>query len=37
MAIEQASVQVVRKPWAGADLLPWSNIDASGASGGAQP
>jgi mannose-6-phosphate isomerase len=30
MAIEHASVQVVRKPWGVADLHPWSGIDASG-------
>jgi mannose-6-phosphate isomerase len=30
MAIEHASVQVARKPWGGADLHPWSNIDGSG-------
>jgi mannose-6-phosphate isomerase len=30
MAIEHASVQVARKPWGGADLRPWSNIDVSG-------
>ena len=30
MAIEHASVQVVRKPWGVIDLHPWSLIDASG-------
>jgi mannose-6-phosphate isomerase len=30
MAIEHASVQVVRKPWGVADLRPWSGIDGSG-------
>src|SRR5258708_10472306 len=30
MAIEHASVQVVRKPWGVADLRPWSNSDGSG-------
>src|ERR1700729_1402142 len=30
MAIEHASVRVVRKPWGGADLQPWSGIDGSG-------
>ena len=30
MAIEHASVQVVRKPWGVTDLRPWSNIDDSG-------
>jgi mannose-6-phosphate isomerase len=29
MAIEHASVQVVRKPWGVADLNPWSRIDGS--------
>jgi mannose-6-phosphate isomerase len=29
MAIEHASVQVVRKPWGVADLHPWSSIDGS--------
>ena len=29
MAIEHASVRVVRKPWGVADLRPWSGIDAS--------
>jgi mannose-6-phosphate isomerase len=29
MAIEHASVQVVRKPWGVADLHPWSRIDGS--------
>jgi mannose-6-phosphate isomerase len=29
MAIEHASVQVVRKPWGVADLHPWSAIDVS--------
>jgi mannose-6-phosphate isomerase len=29
MAIEHASVQVVRKPWGVIDLRPWSNVDAS--------
>jgi mannose-6-phosphate isomerase len=29
MAIEHASVQVVRKPWGVADLNPWSGIDGS--------
>ena len=30
MAIEHASVQVVRKPWGVSDLHPWSSIDGSG-------
>jgi mannose-6-phosphate isomerase len=30
MAIEHASVQVVRKPWGVADLHPWSDVDGSG-------
>jgi mannose-6-phosphate isomerase len=30
MATEQASVQVVRKPWGIADLHPWSSTDGSG-------
>jgi len=30
MAIEHASVQVVRKPWGVADLHPWSSSDGSG-------
>jgi mannose-6-phosphate isomerase len=30
MAIEHASVQVVRKPWGVADLHPWSGIDGTG-------
>jgi mannose-6-phosphate isomerase len=30
MAIEHATVQVVRKPWGVADLHPWSSIDVSG-------
>ena len=30
MAIEHASVQVVRKPWGVGDLHPWSSIDGSG-------
>ena len=30
MAIEHASVRVVRKPWGVADLQPWSSIDGSG-------
>jgi mannose-6-phosphate isomerase len=30
MAIEHASVQVVRKPWGVADLRPWSSMDGSG-------
>jgi mannose-6-phosphate isomerase len=30
MAIEHASVRVVRKPWGVADLRPWSGIDGSG-------
>jgi mannose-6-phosphate isomerase len=30
MAIENASVQIVRKPWGRADLHPWSDIDGSG-------
>jgi mannose-6-phosphate isomerase len=30
MAIEHASVQVVRKPWGVADLHPWSRCDGSG-------
>ncbi|MEH2567879.1 class I mannose-6-phosphate isomerase [Bradyrhizobium sp. AZCC 2289] len=30
MAIEHASVQVVRKPWGIADLHPWSSCDGSG-------
>jgi mannose-6-phosphate isomerase len=29
MAIEHASVRVVRKPWGVADLRPWSGIDGS--------
>ncbi|MEA2345957.1 MAG: mannose-6-phosphate isomerase [Thermoanaerobaculia bacterium] len=29
MAIEHATVQVVRKPWGVADLHPWSNVDGS--------
>jgi mannose-6-phosphate isomerase len=29
MAIEHASVQVVRKPWGVTDLRPWSDIDGS--------
>jgi mannose-6-phosphate isomerase len=29
MAIEHASVQVVRKPWGVSDLHPWSSIDGS--------
>ena len=29
MAIEHASVQVVRKPWGLTDLEPWSDIDAA--------
>jgi mannose-6-phosphate isomerase len=29
MAIEHATVQVVRKPWGVADLNPWSDIDGS--------
>ncbi len=29
MAIEHASVQVVRKPWGVTDLHPWSGIDGS--------
>ena len=29
MAIEHASVQVVRKPWGVGDLHPWSSIDGS--------
>jgi mannose-6-phosphate isomerase len=29
MAIEHASVQVVRKPWGVTDLRPWSGIDGS--------
>ena len=29
MAIEHASVQVVRKPWGLTDLEPWSDIDGS--------
>lgn len=29
MAIEHATVQVVRKPWGVADLHPWSGIDSS--------
>jgi mannose-6-phosphate isomerase len=32
MAIEHASVQVVRKPWGVADLHPWSGSDGSGES-----
>jgi mannose-6-phosphate isomerase len=32
MAIEHASVRVVRKPWGVADLHPWSGIDGSGGS-----
>jgi len=34
MAIEHASVQVVRKPWGVTDLRPWSDIDGSGAAVG---
>ena len=34
MAIEHASVQVVRKPWGVSDLHPWSLIDGSGDSVG---
>ena len=30
MAIEHASVQVVRKPWGVSDLRPWSDIEVSG-------
>jgi mannose-6-phosphate isomerase len=30
MAIEHATVQVVRKPWGVADLRPWNGIDGSG-------
>jgi mannose-6-phosphate isomerase len=30
MAIEHATVQVMRKPWGVADLRPWSGIDGSG-------
>jgi mannose-6-phosphate isomerase len=30
MAIEHASVQVVRKPWGVTDLRPWSSVDGSG-------
>jgi mannose-6-phosphate isomerase len=30
MAIEHASVQVVRKPWGVSDLHPWSSVDGSG-------
>jgi len=30
MAIEHASVQVVRKPWGVTDLHPWSGVDGSG-------
>ena len=30
MAIEHATVQVVRKPWGVADLHPWSDMDGSG-------
>jgi mannose-6-phosphate isomerase len=30
MAIEHASVQIVRKPWGVADLRPWSGSDGSG-------
>ncbi len=30
MAIEHASVEVVRKPWGVSDLRPWSDIDGSG-------
>jgi mannose-6-phosphate isomerase len=30
MAIEHASVEVVRKPWGVNDLRPWSDIDGSG-------
>jgi mannose-6-phosphate isomerase len=29
MAIEHASVEVVRKPWGAADLRPWSDVDGS--------
>ena len=34
MAIEHASVQVVRKPWGVRDLRPWSDIDVSGGAAG---
>src|SRR5665213_2595832 len=30
MAIEHASVRVVRKPWGVVDLHPWSSVDNSG-------
>ncbi len=30
MAIEHASVQVVRKPWGVTDLRPWSDVEVSG-------
>jgi mannose-6-phosphate isomerase len=30
MAVEHATVQVVRKPWGVSDLHPWSSIDGSG-------
>src|ERR1700688_3351338 len=30
MAIEHASVQVVRKPWGVTDLHPWSGVDGCG-------
>ncbi len=30
MAIEHASVRVVRKPWGVVDLHPWSSVDGSG-------
>lgn len=29
MAVEHASVRVVRKPWGRSDLWPWSRIDGS--------
>ena len=31
MAIEQAGMQVVRKPWGSTDLRPWSDIHHDGA------
>jgi mannose-6-phosphate isomerase len=30
MAIEHASIRVVRKPWGVVDLHPWSSVDSSG-------
>jgi len=34
MAVEHATVQVVRKPWGVADLRPWSEVDGSGSAVG---